>query len=255
MKTRVITLPEAFDRQKKIDKLFNSKNIDFQYRIGIEPKDMEITSNPGFICKNKTYFINKKNLIKYTNRVWIRFGEIAALMAHKSIWEELIKDENENVYLICEDDCRFSDSFTMEYLNQFDATKYDLLYLQAVTAHYQNKNNLLQLYKNADWDNRLKVIDKHKEIMFEGFAGYCISKEGAKKLIQYIESNGYDGPIDNLVCHVDDFICVCPTNINDYVCLDEDSKYSFTHSGDFKHQYRLNGIEIHSREEIEVIKL
>ena len=146
MKTRVITLPEAFDRQKKIDALFNSKNIDFQYKIGVGPKDIKITSNFGFICKNKTYSINKDNLIKYTNRVWIRFGEIAALMAHKSIWEELIKDENENVYLICEDDCRFSDSFTMEYLDQFDDTKYDLLYLQAVTAHYQNKNNLLQLY-------------------------------------------------------------------------------------------------------------
>lgn len=252
MKTRVITLPDAFNRQKRIDEVFKSKGVEFQYRIGVEPKDLEISDTPGFVFKNKRYTINKKNLMKYTNRTWIRFGEIAALMAHKKIWEELINDSEENVYLICEDDCRFADSFKFESLNQFDSNKYDLLYLQAVTAHYQNKDNLLQLYKTAPWDNNLKVIDKHKEIMFEGFAGYCISKQGAKKLIDYVDTNGYDGPIDNLVCHVDNFVCVCPINIHDYVCLDEDSKYSFTHSGEFKHNYNLNGIQLQSREELNI---
>jgi type IV secretory pathway VirB6-like protein len=88
--------------------------------------------------------------------------------------------------------------------------------------------------------------------MFEGFAGYCLSKQGAKKLINYVETNGYDGPIDNLVCHIEDFLSVCPANINDYVCLDSDSNYSFTHSGDFIHQYTLNGIELQSKEPLNI---
>jgi len=254
MKTRVITLPTAFDRQKKIDEIFKLKNIDFQYRLGVDIKDLKFTKHPGFIFKDKSYLINKTNLLKYTNRLWIRFGEIAALMAHKNIWEELVNDENESVYLICEDDCRFSDAFTFECLKSFDSSKYDLLYLQSETAHYQNKNNFVKTYATAEWDDRLKIIENNKLIMFEGFAGYCLSKQGAKKLISYVETNGYDGPIDNLVCHIEDFLSVCPSNINDYVCLDSDSKYSFTHSGDFIHQYILNGIELSSKEKLEILE-
>jgi GR25 family glycosyltransferase involved in LPS biosynthesis len=253
MKTRVITLTEAFDRQKKIDELFKSKNIEFQYRLGVDNKNLKFTKQPGFIFKDKNYLINTQNLLKYTNRLWIRFGEVAALMAHKSIWEELLNDESDSAYLICEDDCRFSDKFTFDSLKSFDPNHYDLLYLQAETAHYQNKNHIVETYPTAIWDNRLKVINKQKGLMFEGFAGYCLSKQGAKKLIDYVEANGYDGPIDNLVCHIDDLLAVCPANINDYVCLDSDSKYSFTHSGDFIHEYILNGIELQSKEPLNII--
>ena len=247
MKIKVITLPEAKERQLRIKNIFDNKNIFFEFVNGVAPNDITFFKNLNFKVHDKIYKINEENLLKYTNRLWVRFGEIGALMAHKYIWEELLNDKENNVYMICEDDFIFSDAFKIDFLDSFDYSKFDLLYLQAVTAHYQNKNNLLNVYKSASWDSNLKIIDKNKNIMFEGFACYCITKTGAQKALNYIENNGYDGPIDNLVCHIDNFLSVCPTNINDYVYLDDTSKFSYTHTGDFIHKYKLNNIELQSK--------
>jgi GR25 family glycosyltransferase involved in LPS biosynthesis len=173
-------------------------------------------------------------------------------MAHKNIWDELIKDKNETVYMICEDDCKPSDDFSIKLLEQFDYSKIDLLYLQAITAHHQDKQFLVNQYKQTDWDKNLKIIDKNKELMCEGFAAYCITKNGAKKLCEYIEKNGYDGPIDNLVTHVENFNCLCPSNIKDYFYLNEISNYSLTHSGAFTFKYKLNNIELQSQNSLNI---
>jgi GR25 family glycosyltransferase involved in LPS biosynthesis len=173
-------------------------------------------------------------------------------MAHKNIWDKLINDENEIVYLICEDDCKPSDLFDITLLNSFDYSKIDLLYLQAITAHHQDKQLLVNQYKETNWDKNLKIIDKHKGLMCEGFAAYCITKQGAKKLCEYIETNGYDGPIDNLVTHVDNFTCVCPSNIKNYFYLNEIADYSFTHSGTFTFNYKLNNIELQSQNQLKI---
>ncbi|MEO5366118.1 MAG: glycosyltransferase family 25 protein [Magnetococcus sp. WYHC-3] len=153
---------------------------------------------------------------------------------------------------MCEDDCLLSDNFLINSLDLFDYSKFDLLYLQAVTAHHQNKAEIIKNYPNADWDSNLKIINSNKMIMFEGFAGYCISKSGAQKAIEYIEKNGYDGPIDNLVCHIPNFISVCPVNLQNYLFLDETSKYSYTHTGNFLYNHKLNQINLQSKKQLKL---
>ena len=255
MITKVISLPEAKQRQEKISKNFTLKGINYDLVLGVMPEDISFKndSNPSYTFLNTTFLINKINLLKYTKRTWIRFGEIAALMAHYKLWKELQNDPTEHFYLICEDDCLPSDQFTVDKVNNFDYSKIDFLYLQAVTAHYQDKKQLIDALPAFQSDNKLKLINIMKSYICEGLAAYCITKRGAKKLCDYIEQNGYDGPVDNIITRLENFECVCPANLNDYFYLDDTSEYSYTHSGDFFNKYYLAGLELQSKQILNVI--
>ena len=128
----------------------------------------------------------------------------------------------------------------------------DFLYLQAVTAHYQNKNQYIETLPTAKWDHNLKIINTAKNYICEGMAAYCITKTGAKKLCSYIEENGYDGPVDNIITRLKDFECTCPVNLNDYFYLDDTSNFSYTHTGDFLNRYDLNGIELQAKVKLQI---
>lgn len=255
MKTKVITLPTAIDRQKNISKHFSDKNIIFEFVSGVTPNEIIFykSEEPYFVFNNTTIKINKFNLLKYTNRNWFRFGEIAALMAHYKLWKELIEDETETFYLICEDDCLPSKEYTEDLLKIFDYSNIDLLYLQAITAHHQDKKNLvlsLPTYKN---DVNLKLINKYQNYICEGMVAYCITKMGAKKLCDYIELFGYDGPVDNIITRLDGFNCVCPSDLSKYFYLDDTATYSYTHSGNFINKYNFIGLELQSKEILQLI--
>ena len=254
MKTLVITLPNAVERHESIEKNFKNSNIDYHIVSGVSPSDIIFNRNPSASYKfeDRLFDINHKNLLKYTRRSWVRFGEIAALMAHYKIWKDLCNDPDNQVYLICEDDCLPSSNNIMTNLNKFDYNKLDFLYLQAVTAHYQNKDEYIQVLPDAPWDSNLKVINTSKQYICEGLAAYCITKTGAEKLCSYIEKNGYDGPVDNIITRLNNFECTCPTNLNDYFYLDDTSQFSYTHTGNFLNKYDLNGIELQAKVELQI---
>jgi GR25 family glycosyltransferase involved in LPS biosynthesis len=174
-------------------------------------------------------------------------------MAHYRLWKALQNDSTCETYLICEDDCLPSNGFKIDLLTKFDYSKIDFLYLQAITAHHQNKQALIDSLPFFLDTSNLKLIDRFKNYICEGMAAYCITKIGAKKLCDYIELNGYDGPVDNIVTRLKNFDCVCPSNLNDFFYLDDTASYSFTHSGDFFKKYDLNGIELQSRIELNLI--
>lgn len=254
MKIKIITLPYAKERQEKIKYNFGIKNISYELADGIDPNHIKFNKTlQSYIFDGKNFLINKKNLLKYTNRLWIRFGEIAALMAHYRLWKALQSDPNDDVYLICEDDCLPSNAFKIDLLSKFDYSKIDFLYLQAITAHHQNKQALIDSLPYFLDSKNLKLIDRFKNYICEGLAAYCITKQGAKKLCDYIEINGYDGPVDNIITRLENLDCVCPENLNDFFYLDDTAAHSYTHSGDFFNKYDLNGIELQSKNNLLII--
>jgi GR25 family glycosyltransferase involved in LPS biosynthesis len=254
MKIKVISLATAVERQQKIKQNFDAKNMAYELVEGVSINDIKFDkSNCTYNFDNTNFLINKDNLLKYTNRLWVRFGEMAALMAHYRLWKALQDDLDEEVYLICEDDCLPAEGFKIDLLTQFDYSKIDFLYLQAITAHHQNKQNLIDSLPFVSNDSNLKLIDRFKNYVCEGLAAYCITKKGAKKLCEYIECNGYDGPVDNIITRLKNFDCMCPSNLNDYFYLDDTASYSYTHSGDFFNKYDLNGIELQSKQKLNFI--
>jgi GR25 family glycosyltransferase involved in LPS biosynthesis len=257
MKTKVITLNDAKDRQENIKKYFKKKEINFDFVSGVIADEIVFynSKDPYFVFNKKNIKLNEKNLLKYTSRLWFRFGEVAALMAHYKIWKELLEDNTEFMYLICEDDCMPSKTFNISSLDTFNYDEIDLLYLQAITAHHEDKKMLVDELPYFNNNFNLKLINNYKNYICEGMVAYCITKKGAKKLCDYIETNGYDGPVDNLIVRLEGFECVCPANLSDYFYLDNTSTYSYTHDGNFIHNYPINNLELQSKNILQLITL
>jgi GR25 family glycosyltransferase involved in LPS biosynthesis len=247
MKTVVISLPNAKERQEKIKINFLNKNINYEMSNGVSPKDIVFLKNlSGFYFNDMLFKINDKNLIKHTNRNWFRFGEIANVLAHYKVCKTLLNDENNSYFLICEDDCIPSINFDLNHFNKFNFNETGFIYLQATTAHYQDKKILINQLPYCKTNNNLKEITKHKNFICEGTAAYIISKNYCQMLCDYIENNGYDGPIDNLICRLDNFTLYCPVDIENYFFLDDTSKFSYTHDGTFVSKYHNGTLELQS---------
>ena len=250
MKTFVISLPDAAVRREKIKNNFFEKNINYELVNGVDKKDLIFLKDlSGFYFQNNLFKINSTNHKLYTNRSWFRYGEIANVFAHYQIWKKVSNDSEPNC-LICEDDCYPSKNFTLDLLNQFDLNVNEFIYLQATTAHYQNKNMLISDLPNDERNSKLKKITKNKNIICEGTAAYCISKGACKKLCDYLEVTGFDGPIDNLISRLSDFNLFCPSDIDNYFYLDDTSKFSYTHHGQFGYKYTNGDVELNSTFEV-----
>lgn len=254
MIARIITLPNATERHKDIISIFQEQEIPFQFEKGVLENEIVFHSNPPHYVFNDTKIpLRISNILSCTNRTWVRFGEIAALMAHYRLWKKLIHSDDK-FYLICEDDCLPAKSFNIETLPNFNYDKIDLLYLQAITAHYQPKQRMVDALPSASFDPRLKVINNQKGLICEGLAAYCISKAGAKKLCDHIEMHGYDGPVDNIITRLLNFQCYCPSDIVNYFDLAKTSKYSYTHTFDNWIKTNIGSIEIQSKNKLNIIQ-
>lgn len=253
MIARIITLPSATERHKDIREVFENQQIPFQFERGVSESDMQFSyTPPHFVFENTKIPLRIRNILACTNRSWVRFGEMAALMAHYRLWKKLAAS-NDKCYLICEDDCRPSKTFKIETLSSFDYDKIDLLYLQAITAHYQPKQRMVDALPSASFDPRLKAITNMKGLICEGLAAYCISKLGAKKLCDHIENHGYDGPVDNIITRLLNFECYCPSDIINYFDLAKTSNYSYTHTSDNWLKTNIGNIEIQSKKPLTII--
>jgi len=254
MIARIITLPSATERHTDIISVFQNQNIPFKFERGVSENEMQFHANPPhFVFQNTKIPLRIANILACTNRSWIRFGEMAALMAHYRLWKELVNSQD-NCYLICEDDCRPAKNFNPERLAEFDYNKIDLLYLQAITAHYQPKQRMVDSLPQASFDSTLKEINNTKGLICEGLAAYCISKTGAKKLCDHIETHGYDGPVDNIITRLPNFQCYCPSDIINYFDLAKTSNYSYTHTSDIWLKKNLGNIEIQSKKPLNIVE-
>jgi GR25 family glycosyltransferase involved in LPS biosynthesis len=254
MITKIITLPSATDRQNRIKKAFEEKSIKFDFVDGVMVNDIKFSRNKcGFIFNDTFYPINKNQLLQYTNRLWVRFGEIANLFAHYKLYKQLLNDNTANEYLICEDDCKPSLNFTIDRIKNFDYSKLDVLYLQSITAHYQNKQPLINSLSFYEKYPKVKIINQFVSIICEGTASYIITKSGAKKFCDYIDNNGYDGPVDNVLARIPNMILSCPPDIENYFFLEDTAKFSYTHQGNFSYNYDLSDIKLQSNIALEFI--
>jgi GR25 family glycosyltransferase involved in LPS biosynthesis len=255
MKTKIITLPSELVRQKIIKNSFDDKKIKFEFINGINIEDVKFIKNtPGFIFNNCFLKINIPQLLKYTNRNWIKFGEIGCFLAHYKLYKQLLSEKDINEYLICEDDCKPSINFFIEKFNIFNFSKIDLLYLQSVTAHHQNKQPLVDMLPVSQKEKNIKNIIHNISNICEGTTSYIITKSGAKKFCDYIDNNGYDGPIDNLFTRVPNMELSCPIDVENYFTLENTSKNSSIHSGEFRYNYNILEIILKSNKQLEFVQ-
>lgn len=251
MIVQVITLPEAIERQQKIKTNFNKYNINFVFKNGIVNNQCFFEEECGLhyiFCDDVKLKINEDLLLQNTNRNWIRFGEIAAYIAHYKLWKEFL-NSNEETALICEDDA--NPQSDLNFLLNFDYSKINFLNLQNVTAHNQAKINLYREPFVKVSDN-LVEYKKQLPILCEGLAAYLITKTGANKLCSFIEENGYVGPNDCMItklCEAGVMPIHAPLDVEKCFGLDQETyQTSYTHTGNFKVFKQFNKMVLQIKE-------
>lgn len=250
MNIKIITLPHAKERQEKTKINFNLFDLSFNFVNGIELKDCSFytdTDSKTYVkCKDQNFYINEAKIINYTNRNWIRFGEIGAYLAHYFVWKDFLNSSDEHI-VVCEDDAEPKSNLSkLEKL--FQNTNVDFLNLQAVTAHYQAK---MQFFVNPIVEYEEPGVVKYKNyipLLCEGLAAYAMNRKAAKILCNYIEEYGFVGPNDCLTAQIaiqNILPMYSPYDVENYFMLDRQTyQTSYTHTGEFKPYIKMNNITL-----------
>jgi GR25 family glycosyltransferase involved in LPS biosynthesis len=252
MNIQVITLPTAIERHQKIKKTFGDNKLTFEFKNGVDINECEFikTGNNFYIkYKDVNMLINEEKTLHNINRSWIRFGEIAAYLAHYILWKEFLNSKEDKL-IVCEDDA--SPQSDMSFLNHLDYTGIKFINLQTVTAHNQEKQVLYREPFVKRVDQNFVLYQKNLPLLCEGLAAYLITKDGAHTLCQYIEENGFVGPNDCLITKLGQSGVLpihSPIELNKCFGLDIDTyQYSYTHSGSFKVYKQFNNLVLHIKE-------
>ena len=188
-KIKCINLKRRPDRLESFTKKINSQNI--------ENFDIFCAFNGKELKKTKYYARLFAN-----NDFGGRRGVIGAALSHYKIWEMLLNDDNNDAYLIFEDDVNLVDNFKDRLLEAYFQlnTKHDdwdVLYLGQTLwdSIFEKHKNVIRNYSNNVTDVRIL----NANITGGGLFGYIINKKGCRKVVKYINNNGIISGIDNII--------------------------------------------------------
>lgn len=177
MKKFVVSLSSAVERRQHISAQFEKQGIEFSFFDAVTPD----------IAASDAQFMN---LSVHENH--IARGELACFMSHVHLWKKIVED-NIPYMAIFEDDIHLGEKAHV-FLNQSDWIEKDwhLVKLEAFTP----KVILGPKHKDFPQEGReiYKLTGKNL-----GTAGYILSLEGAKFLLNEIKKMDYIIPLDNFM--------------------------------------------------------
>ena len=182
-KIKIVNLKKRNDRRKNIENIF--KKINFENYSFYEAVD----------GKNIPLNLEIKNL--FTNN---DFGNrkcfIGCALSHYNIWIDLLKDKTSQYYIIFEDDIILSNYFTNNFEKSKIYTENNINTIDLLFLGYTYESNNLDI--NSYIDDSFNIYSINKNIFLGGTFSYIITKNGAKKMLDYIENNGIKHGIDYL---------------------------------------------------------
>jgi GR25 family glycosyltransferase involved in LPS biosynthesis/predicted O-methyltransferase YrrM len=129
----------------------------------------------------------------------MRVGLVGCAMSHIKMFINLVKSQDHDILCIFEDDIKFVPDFKTKLLHTLNISKsmdWDMIYLgnhlrkQFRDDECYNKTNMPILEK---WSSRLSKMRS-----LGGTYGYLITKNGAKKLLDFINETGMTNGIDTV---------------------------------------------------------
>lgn len=180
-KATVISLLEARLRREHIDKQFKKLDIDYKFFDAVNKSQAEN------VCHN----FNIKHVENITQ------GELGCFMSHLSIWQEMIGN-NESYCIVFEDDVVLSVNIKDIFHNLNDIMKAcEIVKLETMLFPVLLGNRVFNI-KNYD------LYSLKSEHM--GMAGYVISLKAAKHIINNLQREGINKPIDHYLFKEDLFL-------------------------------------------------
>ena len=186
MKTFVMNLDRRPDRMTEFNKHVKSTNfLDIERFSAIDGSKLTPTPQLQQIFDNNDYNM--------------REGMVGCAMSHITLYIKLLKDPNNDVYCIFEDDIDFTPDFHNKLLlcsKELDKTKWDIFYLgHHLWSHHIDDNVYSKtLTPKIEQFNMAKSF----QMSLGGAAGYMITKKGAEKLLEIINVTGMTNGIDTI---------------------------------------------------------
>lgn len=211
IKTFVINLDRRQDRWKNFISKSDANFLNFTRFSAIDGDNINPSKRLSYIFRGNDYKLRR--------------GIVGCALSHIKIWIDLLYSKYD-YYLILEDDINFCENFKEKFVNIFNLLpiKWDLCFL----GHHSK-------IKNTDTNISVIKTDIKKSfsISFGGTFAYLITKDGAKKLLDFINYRGISNAIDTmqqLACDSIDAYYIFP-NLITSVChvngfIDSDIQYN-----------------------------
>lgn len=179
-KTFVINLDERVDR---LEKFKNGSTINFERFSAVNGEKLIPNQQLQRIFENNDYNM--------------RVGIVGCAMSHIKLYIDLINSDV-NMFCILEDDASFGPNFEEHLLHLLDIApkNWDFMYL----GHHLYPQFITEEVYKKDITPVLRHMTKTQslEISMGGTHGYIIRKEGARKLLDFINTFGMTNGIDTI---------------------------------------------------------
>lgn len=184
-KTFYINLDRSHDRREKMEKQFYIHNIKASRFSAIDGKLLDKEFLRSTTTPKSFYYLDLNNRKRLTHEDINSTGHYAVFLSHITLWKKLLEDNEADFYLIFEDDVILNNLFIHKFNNivknnhKFDFIS--LIYISKRMNNMYNKYNGMYLIRHP----------------FFGMQSYVISKNGAKRLLNYV---------DKIDCHIDAYV-------------------------------------------------
>jgi GR25 family glycosyltransferase involved in LPS biosynthesis len=135
-----------------------------------------------------------------------RRGVVGCALSHYNLWQQLLKDSDNEFYVVMEDDFELCDGFKHAIHGLYDEfMNRDVMFMgyhmfeakRAAVRHIYNRALNLNTSNTNDADISIEPLDK--DLYIGATHCYSINKRGAQLLVSYIEINGIKHGIDYLM--------------------------------------------------------
>jgi len=199
---KVVNLERREDRKRETIQLLKDASItDFIFFKAVDGKELISTNELKQLFRGND-FGNRK-------------GVIGCALSHLTIWKDLIEDKIHDYYLIFEDDLVIPDNnnfkkiidklnLTKEFgekemiflgYHMFENKRKQVRHIYDVNSNDVNSNDVNSNNVNSNNVN-INVEKLNHDLYIGGTFAYSINKNGAQKMIDYIEKNGIKHGID-----------------------------------------------------------
>ena len=192
-KIKVINLDRRRDRRENVIQNFKIVNItNYEFIKAVDGKTLTPTSQIITLFQGND-FGNRR-------------GVIGCALTHYQLWKQLVESDVE-YFLIMEDDFRIIKTFKTE-IEKINFEKYDIL-LMGYHMFSNTLESVKHIYRHGDEcvDINLTIDKLQMDYYIGGIHCYSINKNGARKLLNYIDNNGIKHGIDYLFKIIPELEC------------------------------------------------
>ncbi len=177
---KVVNLDKRPDRWEQTKKKLDEQGItNYERFSAIDGTKLEMTQDIKFLFRNNDF--------NY------RQGYIGCALSHLKLWNELIRDENNDYYIIMEDDFELVDDFK----NKLNITLHQLIQKPFIDLHFLG----YFYWKGEPVKSQEYPVMMNMDVKsyMGGTWGYIISKSAAFKLINISKHYGIQNGIDRFM--------------------------------------------------------